>query len=355
MERLRALVVDDSLTVRRRLVEALSERPGFEVVGEGCDGRQAIELCLALRPDVVSMDMAMPGLSGLSATEYIMAYRPTPILIVSASTNRGDLFKAYEALAAGAVDVLEKPSEDDADWDQRYAEALRMAARVKVITHLRARGVVLPAQAGSGDLGDAIPLARVGASVPRAVFMGASTGGPGALRTILKGLPKGFPLPIVLVLHLARGFAASLAEWLDTESALRVAFAEDGQPLPAPGQGRVYLAPPDRHLVLREGRLRLDEGPELHSCRPSVDHLFFSAAGDLGPQALGILLTGMGRDGAEGLLALRQAGALTVAQDEATCVVHGMPREAVALGAASAVLSLDEIVALLRRLPGGVS
>jgi two-component system chemotaxis response regulator CheB len=189
----------------------------------------------------------------------------------------------------------------------------------------------------------------------KAVAIGASTGGPGALREILKTLPRSFPLPILLVLHLAKGFSSALAEWLDAESPLRVAFAESGQPLPPPGQGKVFLAPPDRHLILRGGGLWLDDGPELHSCRPSVDRLFSSVAEDLGSQAMGVLLTGMGRDGAEGLLAMRRAGALTVAQDEATCVVHGMPREAVALGAADRVLPLDGIAALIGGLARGAA
>ncbi|HXB98469.1 MAG TPA: chemotaxis-specific protein-glutamate methyltransferase CheB [bacterium] len=341
MSRLRVLVAEDSLTVRKRIVEALSASPDFEVVGEASDGKQAIEQCQSLRPDVMTLDMMMPVMSGLAATEYIMAYCPTPILIVSASTNRGELFKTYQALAAGAVDVLEKDLGEggDGDWEARLAGALRVVARVKVITHLKGRQPQ-PPEAG--------PLAAVQPGLAlRAVAIGASTGGPGAVLALLRGLPKGFPLPILLVVHLTPAFGAAFAEWLDGESPLPVAYAKDGEPLPPSGRGCVRMAPPDSHLSLREGRLRLGQGPERHSCRPSVDVLFESVAAELGSGAVGCLLTGMGRDGAAGLLAMRRSGALTLAQDEASCVVYGMPREAVQLGAASRVLPLDRMAPTL--------
>jgi two-component system chemotaxis response regulator CheB len=354
MKRIRALVVDDSLTVRKRIVEVLSAREDFEVVAEAEDGKQAIELCQSLRPDVVTLDMMMPGLSGLSATEYIMAYCPTPILIVSSSTNRGELFKTFEALAAGALDVLEKPlgAEADGAWENKLVETLRLISRIKVITHPRAR----LGRAGQGPALQLAPqpvLPVAGYAEPRLLAIGASTGGPGAVRELLRGLPADFPLPIVVVIHLSRVFGSALAEWLDGESPLRVAFAADGEALPSPGQGRVFLAPSDSHLVLRHGRLRLDFGPERHSCKPSVDVLFESLAIEMGPQVAACLLTGMGRDGAAGLLAIRQAGGMTIAQDEASSVVYGMPREAALLGAAGRILPLDQIAPALMRLAPG--
>jgi two-component system chemotaxis response regulator CheB len=347
MSRLRVLVVEDSVTVRKRIVEMLSLRPDFEVVGEAEDGKRGFELCQSLRPDALTMDMMMPLMSGLAATEAIMAYCPTPILIVSSSTNRGELFKTYEALAAGALDVMEKPGDGETDqaWDERLAGTLKLIARIKVITHPRARlglrGQVpkpaseLPAPAGS-EL--------------RAIAIGASTGGPGALIELLRSLPADFPVPILLVIHLSRNFGMAFAEWLDGESGLRVAFAKDAEALPARGLGRVIMAPPDEHLILKDGRLWLSRGPEIHSCRPSVDLLFESVAAELGPRAAGCLLTGMGRDGATGLLAMKKAGAFTIAQDEASSVVYGMPREAMLLGAATRQLSLDQIAPALSAL-----
>jgi two-component system, chemotaxis family, protein-glutamate methylesterase/glutaminase len=350
MARTRVLVAEDSLTIRKRLVEVMAADPGLEVVGEAADGRSAIDLCLQLRPDVVSLDMMMPQLSGLAVTEYLMAYCPTPILIVSASLNRGELFKTFEALAAGAVDVLEKPVGTEAGdaWERRYVSTLKLVARIKVITHPRARlslwaqpaVVPLPAAAAAGD------------NRPRLVAIGASTGGPNAILDVLKRLPPEFPLPVLFVLHIGQPFGTSFADWLDGQSPLRVAHAVDGEPLPGPGQARVIMAPPERHLVVRERRLRLTADPERHSCRPSIDVLLESLAVEMGASTVGCLLTGMGKDGAEGLLALRRAGGRTLAQDEATSVVFGMPREAILLGAAERVLPLDEIGPALVELAG---
>lgn len=350
MSPLRVLVADDSLTVRRRIADALEHSGDFEVLGEAADGREAVDLCRSLRPDVVTLDMAMPVMSGLEATEQIMAFCPTPILIVSASTNRGELFRTYEALSAGALDVLEKPlAPDDGDaWDARLAATLRLLARIRVITHPRARLAQGPRPPEGAE--DTKTAAASPSGAPQLVAIGASTGGPGAVREILRGLSADFPLPILVVLHLGAAFSGALAEWLNHESPLPVAFAEDGEVLPVPGRGRVLLAPPDRHLVLREARLRLSAEPPLHSCRPSVDLLFQSLALGMGPAVAACLLTGMGRDGAQGLLALRRAGAYTAAQDEASSVVYGMPREAVLIGAAARVLPLDQFAPSLSRL-----
>jgi two-component system chemotaxis response regulator CheB len=349
---IRVLVVEDSLTVRKRLVDVLRADPELAVVGEAEDGKSAIEQCLGLRPDVVTLDMMLPVMSGLAATEYIMAHCPTPIVIVSASTNRGELFRTYDALAAGALDVLEKPVGDeiDGDWERRLTTTVKLASRIKVITHLRAR------RAGRAKPGPAPPaIVRPGAEEAgpcRLIGVGASTGGTRAVLTILQALPPGFPIPILLVLHIGAPFAAAFAEWLHAQSPIAVAFARDGEPLPEPGDGRVLVAPPDRHLVVRGGRLRLTDDPERHSCRPSVDVLFESMAAETAPQSAACLLTGMGRDGASGLLALRRAGATTFAQDEASSVVFGMPREAILLDAADQVLPLDGFAPALLALAG---
>jgi two-component system chemotaxis response regulator CheB len=331
---LRVLVADDSLTVRRRLCEVLAAHPGFEVVGEAADGKQAIEHCRRLRPDVITMDMMMPVMSGLAATEYIMAHCPTPILVVSASINRGELFKTYDALAAGAVDVLDKPpgDETDGDWEQRFLSSVKIAARIRVITHPRARLATRVAAAGSA----------AGPAVSRLIALGASTGGPGALVDVLGALPAPLRVPVLVVLHINETFAGAFADWLDAQTPHRVAYARDGEPL-AGTAGRITVAPPGHHLVLADGHLRLNQEPERHSCRPAVDCLFESLAGECGSTTAAALLTGMGRDGARGLLAIRQAGGQTIAQDEASSVVYGMPREAVALGAAGRVLPLAEI------------
>jgi two-component system chemotaxis response regulator CheB len=340
MARIRVLVVEDSSTVRQRLVEVLSADPDLEVVGEAEDGKRGIELCTALRPDVVTLDMMLPLLTGVAVTEYIMAYCPTPILIVSSSTNRGELFKTYDALAAGAVDVLEKPAGDASDeaWERRLLSTVKLIARIKVITHPRGRlGAIGRSTVGSVRAPPVDPRTPA-----RVLAIGASTGGPAAVVDVLRSLSPSFPWPVLLVVHIGGPFGSAFADWLDSQSPLPTAYAREGEPLSA-ATGRVVMAPPGKHLILRDGRLRLTMDPERHSCRPSVDVLFESLATDQGAAVVACLLTGMGRDGAAGLLAIRRAGGLTIAQDEKTSVVWGMPREAVKLDAAERVLPLDDI------------
>jgi two-component system chemotaxis response regulator CheB len=345
MPRTRVLVVEDSLTVRSHLCDVLAADGGFEVVGEAGDGKRAIELCRTLRPDVVTMDMMLPVMTGLGATEYIMAHCPTPILIVSASTNRGELFKTYDALAAGAVDVLEKPSDGATEaWERQFVATVRLVSRIRVITHPRARlrsPVREPINQPQPD-----PPARSRGTSPEVVAIGASTGGPAAIVDVLRALPPTFTTPLLLVLHINEPFGTAFADWLDAQTPRRVAYARDGDAV-ADTRGQVVMAPPDRHLVVDGRRLCLTRDAERHSCRPSVDVLFESVAGDYGAAAIGCLLTGMGRDGAAGLLAMRRAGGLTIAQDESSSIVYGMPREAVMLGAAARVLPLSEIASTL--------
>jgi two-component system chemotaxis response regulator CheB len=341
MPPIKILVVEDSITVRTRLVEIIETDPELELVGIAENGKEAIELCRAKRPDVISMDMVMPVMSGLAATEYIMAHFPTPILVVSGSNNRGELYQTYDALAAGAVDVLEKPTglEEEGVWERQFLAALKLVSRIRVITHPRGRLAVPPAA----------PESRAAQRYSLAAI-GASTGGPGAIVDVLAGLPDSFSLPILFVLHISEPFGSAFADWLDGQTARRVTFAKDGD-LVSAAAGKVVMAPPGHHLGVRDGRLRLSLEPERHSCRPSVDVLFESVARDYGASACAVLLTGMGRDGADGLLKIRQAGGLTVAQDEASSVIYGMPREAALLGAATHVLPLGDIGPFLGRLP----
>ena len=361
MGKLRGLGVEDSSTGRAHLCRVLSADPEIEIVGETGDGQDAIEKCVALRPDAISLDMILPTISGLAVTEYVMAYCPTPILIVSSSTNRGELFRTYDALAAGAVDVLDKPQGDDTDeaWARRFVAAIKLVSRIRVITHPRAR---------LGSLG------RVTAPLPvfpppqpmpsdrrayELVALGASTGGPSAFVRVMRALPADYPLPVLIVLHIGEPFGRSFAEWCEGQIGRPVVYATEGQRI-ADARGRVIMAPPESHLVVQQGRLRLSDAPARHSCRPSIDVLFESIARDFRLGAAACLLTGMGRDGATGLLELRRAGALTIAQDEASSMVYGMPREAALLGAAERILSLDDIGpalasldprAIQRRLP----
>jgi two-component system, chemotaxis family, protein-glutamate methylesterase/glutaminase len=294
---------------------------------------------------VITLDMMLPLMSGVAVTEYVMAYFPTPILIVSSSTNRGELYKTYDALAAGAVDVFEKPTGNDPEgvWERGLVSTVKIVARIRVITHLRGKLASswqthpCPANLETADR----------TAHKRIIAIGGSTGGPAAIVEILRELPDGFPIPILLIIHISDLFSTAFAEWLDGQSSLRVRYAKDGEPLPALGQAGVVMAPPGFHLVVHGGKFRLTCDRERNSCRPSVDVLFESLAKQLGRETVACLLTGMGRDGAAGLLALRHAGALTIAQDEASSVIFGMPREAIEMGAVELILALDQIPAAL--------
>ena len=345
MSKIRVLVVEDSLTVRKRLCEVLATDPEIEIVGEAEDGKRAIELCDELRPDVITLDLILPIMTGLTATEYIMAHFPTPILIVSASTNRGELFKTYDALKAGAVDVLEKPrgDESDAAWAEKFLATVKLVSRIKVITHPRAKlgGYVQGASAP--------PTSAQNPRNTRVIAIGASTGGPSAIVDVLRAIPAGDPISILVVLHIDEPFGSAFAEWLDDQVAHRVAYARSGETVDTPG---VLMAPPGKHMMIEGGRVHLSFGPERHSCRPSIDVLFESLAKDCGKGVSACLLTGMGKDGARGLLEIRRAGGFTIAQDEATSVVYGMPREAALLDAADRILPLGAIGTALARSTG---
>lgn len=337
----RVLVVDDSLTVRGRIVESLESSPGFSVVGEAADGRMAFALCQRLRPDVVTLDMVMEKGGGLDATRRIMANCPTPILIISASAERGELIKTLDALAAGAVDVLDKPrpGESAEEWEETFRRRLRRVARVQVITHLEGRRQPL----GQRQDEETSPIPSRGI---RIVALGASTGGPRALRQILSEV-RDLPCVVLVVLHLGEPFSLALASWLEGLVPMPVSEVQGGERLSSL-HGKILFAPPNYHLTVVNGRLRLSQDPERYGLRPSVDVLFESLARyDKASQVAAGLLTGMGRDGAAGLAALRRAGATTFVQDQETCTVFGMPAAALELDAAEFTLGLAEIAAFM--------
>ena len=355
--RIRVLVIEDSIRLRARIVKTLSADPGIEVLAQAADGRAAIDLCLQLRPDVVTMGLLLPGITGLAATEQLMQRCPTPILISSAATDPDELLNTVAALAAGAVDVLERPRAgvtEEADWDRRLISRVKLVARIQVITHLNRRAgqrTELPEPPSTRR-----PPARLEPlvlpsepNVPSIVALGASTGGPAAVATVLSGLTPDFSLPVLLVLHVSDAFGPAIASWLKGVTGRRVRLAESGEPISDLG-GQVIMAPPGQHLATRHGLLVLNRERERHSCRPSVDVLFESLAAEFGGRLVACLLTGMGKDGATGLLDVHRHGGVTIAQDEASSVVFGMPGEAIRLGAAQLVLPVDEIGPALCRL-----
>jgi two-component system chemotaxis response regulator CheB len=347
---IRVLVVEDSPTTAELLVRLLEADGCFEVVGTAADGEQAVSLTARLRPHVITMDIHMPRLDGVAATRRIMAETPTPIVIVSASVQEKTVGLAFEAVQAGAVSVLDKPP---GPGHPRHTAAVsellttvRLMADVKVV-----RRAADPALEGR-DVARPLPprpLLASGAR-PLAVGIAASTGGPHAIQTLLQGLRGDFVVPVLVVQHISRGFAAGMAAWLSSTCALSVKLAEHGE---TPMGGAVYLAPEDRHLVVtRRGTLVLSAAPPVQGFRPSANVLFESLADCYGAQAIGVVLTGMGEDGVAGLRMLHLAGAPVIAQDEATSVVYGMPGAAVASAAVDHVLPLPDIGPALRGLIG---
>lgn len=331
--RFRTLVAEDSPTARALLVEVLGSDSGLEVVGEAANGLEAVELTVRLKPDVVTMDVRMPVMDGLAATEEIMTVAPTPIVIVSGSFDRRDVELSMNALRAGALAVLPKPSGPAApgfseECRQLVATVKSMAA-VKVVRRWRGRSPVEPT-----------PRSIPRSAPPAVVAMAASTGGPAALQRILSSLPADFPVPVLVVQHIAAGFVGGLTDWLDAASFLRVKVADDGEPLLA---GTAYLAPDGRDLgVSDRGRASLT-GPRTGNSWSSATSLFDSVANAYGSSTLAVILTGMGRDGLAGLLAVKRAGGRVIAQDEETSVVFGMPGAAVEAGVADLVLPLGSI------------
>lgn len=355
---LRILLVDDSALMRQLLRRLLVGEAWLQIVGEAVDGREALARVAELRPDLIILDVRMPVMDGLEATRQIMAYTPTPILVLTASLSSHEVDITFQMLGAGALDVMEKPRMGDQAAVEAARRALlrkvRLLARVKVVTHLRGRrpapaprapaGAKGPSPLRGGLLAPAPPAHAAGGSPFPVVVIGASTGGPRVIRQILCGLPRDFPAAILVVQHIAQGFSAGMAEWLAASAALPVALAHEGDEL---SPGRVLLAP-DRYDLLVEprGRLHLSGQPLLLQ-RPAVDIAMQSVAAVFGAATTGVLLTGMGRDGAIGMQAIRRAGGLTIAQDEGSCTIFGMPRAAIELGAAELVLPPAAIAAAL--------
>jgi len=344
MKPISVLIVDDSPSMRLMLNHVLDGDARIEVIATVDDGLAAIEYLQSgsRRPDVVLMDIHMPRIDGFESTRRIMETNPLPIVICTATADPKEMAVAFRAMEAGAVACVGKPTGPDDPEFASHAENLRQMIRlmseVKVV-----RRWTRPRIAAARSLSAASSLVKPPLS--RIVGIGASTGGPPVLQTILSGLPRDFGAPLLIVQHITRGFLPGMVEWLNQTTGLHVHIAAHGA-LPAPGHA--YIAPDDFHLgVSLSGRLMLARDPPESGLRPSVAFLFRSLAENLGAMAIGVLLTGMGKDGAAELKQMKDRGSLTIAQDRESSVVHGMPGEAISLGAATQVLPADHIASAL--------
>lgn len=332
---IRVLIAEDTRLFTQALSDVLEEDRGIVVAGMACNGQEAVEKASKLKPDLIIMDINMPVMSGMEAIEQIMASNPTPILVVTANASQRVLFQALEH---GALDLVLKqrvwPS--SAEQQAEFREKVRLLSGIRVIRHVAGKLTRLK----EGQPGES-------ASKKRVVAIAGSTGGPQALHRVLSALPGDFPAPVLVVQHMADGFSHGLVNWLDGECPLQVRVASHGDPVEP---GLVLMAPDGVHMTVGKGRtVVLDSSDPVSGQRPSATVLFRSVAAVFGTRAVGVVITGMGKDGAEGLRDIYESGGTTIAQNEKSSLVFGMPRAAAELGVVHSVLSLDEIPQALLR------
>jgi two-component system chemotaxis response regulator CheB len=341
--KVRVLIVDDSAVTREVLTSLLNSDPEIRVIGQAATGAEAVEMTATLRPDIVTMDLMMPGMDGMEATRRIMARHPTPVLFLSSFFDKEGMYTRADAIAAGALDVVEKPALiPDWRWQNsagKLVQKVKALAKVPVIAHIHGARKLLARESS--------PDSFVGPAAD-VVAIGASSGGPRVIEALLSSLPSTFALGIVVVQHMTDGFTTSMLRWLQERCALQIKVAEDGDAIVP---RRVLFTPETRHLVVAiGGRVHLSDADPVNGHRPSIDVTFQSIARVYVARSAGVLLTGMGSDGAKGLLAIRQAGGVTIAQDEESCPIFGMPRAAIEINAAQQVLPPAGIIRVLNAL-----
>ncbi len=340
---IKVLIVEDSPVARELLTHILTSDPAILVVGTASNGVEALDAVRQQRPDVITMDIYMPLMDGFEASRRIMETFPTPVVIVSGHLEGKEVGSAFHAIEAGALAVVRRPlglkhPESEAA-SKELIQTVKLMSEIKVVRRTpgatKARTAAPPAIF--------MPLPKI--TEIQAVAIGASTGGPLVLQRILSGLPRDFPVPVLIVQHIAQGFVEGFAQWVSGASRFPVSIASQGERIVA---GHGYVAPDGFHLGLASGsKIALSGLAPENGLRPSISHLFRSVAQVLGPAAVGVLLTGMGKDGAEELKTLKDMGAITIVQDEASSVVYGMPGEAIRLDAATYVFSPETIAATL--------
>ena len=351
---IKVLVVEDSLVVQELLVHILSSDPHIQVIGRANNGKKALDFLTGQKADVITMDIHMPEMDGLEATRHIMESEPVPIIVVSASWSPQEVETTFRIMEAGAVAMVEKPRgighPDYAMMSNKLIQTVKAMSEVKVVRRWnRPRHIGATPQPEVQQTPSVVLTSKAPKPADiRLIAIGTSTGGPQVLQAILKALPKDIPVPVLIVQHIAAGFLHGLATWLGQTTGFPLRIAAQGEQLLS---GHVYLAPDGFHMgATRTDRITLSTDAPESGLRPAVSYLFRSVAAAYGPSAVGVLLTGMGRDGAAELKLMKDKGAITIAQDKASSVVHGMPGEAINLGAATYVLPPDRIAAMLASL-----
>ncbi|OEU67775.1 MAG: chemotaxis response regulator protein-glutamate methylesterase [Desulfovibrio sp. S3730MH75] len=340
---IKVLIVDDSASVRLLLTEFFLREPDFDVVGCAEDGESAIRMVRQLNPDVVTMDVNLPDYDGFTVTRRIMEQNPVPIVIISAVYTASDAEVGFRLLDTGALAFHNKPAINDEFFNESMAEivmSVRSMSEVKLVRRkAKPGGYVAPSRSSSNNsYGFSPGNGHVNAEI---VCIGASTGGPQALKQVLMSLPQNLPVPVVVVQHISTGFLEGLVNWLYNSTGHNIQIANDGEVLKA---GTVYFAPEDQNIEISSKlKVILTNSPAVNGIRPTVAGMFDSVARNIGSGVVGVLLTGMGSDGAEGLLEIRRRCGYTIAQDKETSIIFGMPGEAVKIGAAIAILPLGEI------------
>lgn len=356
-KKIKVLIVEDSNVCAEIIKHILESDPEIQVVGIASNGEEAIQMVPELKPDIISMDIHMPKMNGLEATEYIMAYHPTPIIVVSSSIHDKDTHLAFEAISAGALDVIEKP--DPVIWEEfakignELINKVKFLSQVKVITHIRGKRKARKTGDGKKQIiGDSLKqgfsthINQIDNSYPGVVVIVASTGGPRALGKIISSLPRNYPLPVIIGQHIAEGFIGGFVEWLSSISKIPVKVVEHLEEIKP---NKIYVCPAEKNTVVNEpGIFQLLDPKENELYKPSLDLLVSTVAGVYKNRTVGVILTGMGSDGAKGIRRVYELNGYTIAQDEATSTVFGMPKAAIELGAVKEVLPVEEIGERLR-------
>lgn len=344
MEKIKLLIVDDSEVVRSILKEIFSQDKDLVVVGEATNGKEAIEMTKELKPNLITMDIQMPEMDGFEATEEIMAFHPTPILIFSSAIDKSEKYTGIKAISLGALDVLSKPEISETNFFElsgKIINKVKTLSRINVVHHIRGK-IKKRKKSTEAKFSEIIGQYKITNLHGYIIVAGISTGGPAALNKFLSGFPKNFPASILIVQHISEGFIDVLVDYLSKNTELRIKVGEDNELIE---NGTVYFAPDGGHLLIEKNmKLRIDrESPPWNEHKPSINHLFKSAAKNLRNKVIGVIMTGMGFDGSEGIVEIHNNNGITIAQSVDSALISSMPESAISTGKIDYIIDLEEI------------